>query len=438
MPSRIEVIGLEELNRGARRQSEGRLPFRTRDEVAHAQRVGRHERVPLLMIVHDLCAILQMPIVLEIEPDVSREPGRHGAQSVVERKLYGSVRRRNGESERLVRVHRAVVSETRDEAWILRVGERQVEDELIPIVDDLGGESHVSVVEQSRDVSLELTAANSRETGIAYAMVVAIEPAHIEPPVVAYRSVDVHIVTGKTLGRARGDHAALKLITARLVDEVHDRARRIRAEERRAAAAHDLHAIDAFVGAEEIVGVHEERVHGRKHGQSILHEHHVFDAQNSAHADVLVDFTARALDAREPRNVAQHLGRASRLRLLNLFRRKCRDCDGRLHIRDRRRRAGHYDRLELQRIRANREVVCRLLTREHLHARRLGAESDQPRAQEMRSLRHRANRVRSVRTRERAERSSIDEHLRAGNWRTVFVDDFTCDATGLTGALRTQ
>src|SRR5256886_10571338 len=51
--------------------------------------------------------------------------------------------------------------------------------------------------------------------------------------------------------------------------------------------------------------VHEVRVHGGEHRQSILHEHHELDAEDTAHADVLVHLTAGALDAGESRDVAR-------------------------------------------------------------------------------------------------------------------------------------
>ena len=62
-------------------------------------------------------------------------------------------------------------------------------------------------------------------------------------------------------------------IPAGLVDEVDDGARRVGAEQRRAAAPHDLHPLDVLVEAEQVVGVHEEGVHRGEHRHPVFHEH---------------------------------------------------------------------------------------------------------------------------------------------------------------------
>ena len=229
---RIEVIRVEELNGAPRRQTERRLSLGTGDEVAHGHRVRRNERVPLLMIVHHLRAVAEMPVVLQVEADIRGEPRRARAQPVVERQRQLPIGRGHLQAERFVRVHRSVCAEARDEGRVRRILEWQVEDELIPVIDDLGREAHVPIVEQARDVSLELSSPHAGEPGIADAMIVAIEAADVEAPLIAKRTVHVHIVSRESLGSTGRDHRSLHLIAPSLVDEIHDRARRVRSEQR--------------------------------------------------------------------------------------------------------------------------------------------------------------------------------------------------------------
>src|SRR5258708_25261299 len=95
-----------------------------------------------------------------------------------------------------------------------------------------------------RDARLELSAANAREPRIAYAVIVAVEPAKIERPVLAQRTVDVEIVAREAARGARRLERAAHFGAAGLVNEIDDRARRVGPEQRRAAAAHDLHVIE--------------------------------------------------------------------------------------------------------------------------------------------------------------------------------------------------
>src|SRR5207245_10081475 len=97
----------------------------------------------------------------------------------------------------------------------------------------------ISVAEVAGDASLELPARCARETRIAHAPIVAIISADVEPPVLADRSVHVE-VGPRQVPRATVRHeAALHFGATGLLAGVDDRARRVRAEERRPGAPHE-------------------------------------------------------------------------------------------------------------------------------------------------------------------------------------------------------
>jgi hypothetical protein len=75
----IEVVREGELCRGARRQIEAG------DVIGRRHHVVGQERVPLLVVLHDLGGVLDPPVIRQIERRVYREPGRVGMEPVVER-----------------------------------------------------------------------------------------------------------------------------------------------------------------------------------------------------------------------------------------------------------------------------------------------------------------------------------------------------------------
>jgi hypothetical protein len=210
--------------------------------------------------------------------------------------------------------------------------------------------AQVAVVELPGDVGLELAPADTGEAGVPHAVVVPVEAADVEVPVLAERAVGVEVVAGVLLGAAGEPRRAAELFTTRLVDEVDDGARRVGPEEGRGPAADHLHPLDVGVEPEEIVGVHEERVHGGEHRHSVFHEHDVLDAENPAHRDVLIHLAAGALHPGEAGHVAQHLGGAPRRGLLDLLGRQGGDRYARGEILSRGLGAGDDHFLKLERV----------------------------------------------------------------------------------------
>ena len=88
--------------------------------VRGRQRLARHDRVVLLVVLHRLGGVLKVPVLAQVERGVHREPGRLGLEPVVQwqRQIAGG--RRHPEVEALVGVERAVVAEAGDVLGIRR------------------------------------------------------------------------------------------------------------------------------------------------------------------------------------------------------------------------------------------------------------------------------------------------------------------------------
>src|SRR5262249_2483760 len=153
------------------------------------------------------------------------EPGGLGAEPVVQRQLQRTIRRWHGDTHSLIRNHGAVIAEPRDVLRIGGVGEGERRGELVAGVEGLRRGAGGSVVQEARDVGLELASPDAGEPRIANAVIVAIEAACAEAPIVAEWAVDVEVVPAEPLGGSGGAHRAREYVAPRLVDEVDDRAR---------------------------------------------------------------------------------------------------------------------------------------------------------------------------------------------------------------------
>ena len=98
-------------------------------------------------------------------------------------------------------------------------------------------------------------------------------------------------------------------------------------------------------------------MHRWEHRQPVLHEHHVLDAQDAPHADVLVHFAAGALHPREPGHVTQNLDRTPRRGLHEVRGAQDRRRVAGLELGARALGSGHDHRLEVQRVGREREVL---------------------------------------------------------------------------------
>ena len=333
----------------------------------------------LLVVLHHLGGVLEVPVVLKVQAYIDREPGPFGSEAVVERERQVAGRDRDPEVQAFVAQERAVVGEAADVVGIVGVLERQRQDELVAVIDVLDRRPDVAIAEVPGHVGLELAAPYARKSGVAHTVIVAVEAAHVKVPVLAQRAAGIEVVARQGLGARRGPHGAGELIAPGLVDVVDDGPRRIGAEQRRGAAPHDLQALDVLVEAEEIVGVHEVGVHGGEHRHPVFHEHHVLDPQDAPDRDVLVHLAARALHPGEARHVAQHLGGAPRGGPLDLLGRQGGHRYAGVEVGARRLGGGHDQLLELQRVASQGEVLGGGLAGGHGDAGRVGAESKQAR-----------------------------------------------------------
>ena len=255
------------------------------------------EGVPFLLVLHDLRTVLDVPSLRDIEARGGGEPVRLGLEPVVQWQEQLTVRCRDRDVIALIRVHRAVVREPRDVLVTLqivgiRIEKRQIQDELVAVIDDLKGGAEVAVVEVPRDAGFELSTRRAGEPRVARAPVVAVEAPRIEPPVRTDRAVHVEVVAGQPPRPSVRHHAPAHLGAAGMIDQVDDRARSVGPEQRRARPAHHLHPLDVLIDPEQIVSVHEEGVHRGEHGHPVFQEHDVFDPQHAPHLNVLVYLTA--------------------------------------------------------------------------------------------------------------------------------------------------
>src|ERR671918_415769 len=78
---RICVIGKEELAgaAGGNSRSQGCDIFIGRHDIL------RQYRIPLLVVLHDLSGILQVPVVRYVNVDVRGKPGSPGSESIIQR-----------------------------------------------------------------------------------------------------------------------------------------------------------------------------------------------------------------------------------------------------------------------------------------------------------------------------------------------------------------
>src|SRR5437764_7721052 len=98
--------------------------------------------------------------------------------------------------------------------------ERQIQDELITIVDDLERSAEVAIGEVARQARLHLSASRAGEPGIADTAVVAVEGPDVEAPVRAQRPVDIEIGARKRPSPPICHHVPLHVGTTRLVDQI--------------------------------------------------------------------------------------------------------------------------------------------------------------------------------------------------------------------------
>ncbi len=248
-------------------------------EVGRRHEGPRHQGVVLLVVLHHLGGVLEVPVVLKVHAHIDREPGRLGPEAVVERQHQLAGRDRVPDVHAFAAQERAVVGEAADVVGILGVGERQRQDELVAVVDVLDRRPDVAIPEVPGHVGLELAAPYAGKPGVAHTVIVAVEAARVEVPVLAQRAAGIEVIAGERLRGRGGPHGAGEVIAPGLVDVVDDGARRVGAEQRRGAAPHHLHPLDVFIEPEQVVGVHEVGVHRGKHRHPVFHEHHVLDSR---------------------------------------------------------------------------------------------------------------------------------------------------------------
>ena len=71
---RRRMVGEDELERGSRGQAQPALALGAVTKSGAVHGIGRHEGIPLLMVLHELGGVLELPVVGQIERRVGGEP----------------------------------------------------------------------------------------------------------------------------------------------------------------------------------------------------------------------------------------------------------------------------------------------------------------------------------------------------------------------------
>jgi hypothetical protein len=81
----IKVIGIENLSGAARCEAEAARGRRQRRILRSRDQVKWQDRIPLLIISHDLSGVLEVPLIREVQRHIGGEPRGIGLEAVVQR-----------------------------------------------------------------------------------------------------------------------------------------------------------------------------------------------------------------------------------------------------------------------------------------------------------------------------------------------------------------
>ena len=190
------------------------------------------------------------------------------------------------------------------------IGQRQTQVEDDVVVDVLDVEIDRAALERAAHSEAQLSALVRCVTGVADAVVLAVEAADADAPIADWRrepavEAPQAVVAGLELD------VAFALVAGLACNEVHCAAGRVRRKHRSRPAAHDFDALDRIVEAKRLVRIQPAESGIVLDRQSILQQADCAEPflRNAAHADVRTRLAAGGFDP-EARHGAERVGDA--------------------------------------------------------------------------------------------------------------------------------